>query len=118
MARPVRVIVFPVRAYVIVVSVVKSPVSAPPCDLLVTCPKIGPLPGSLPVSAHVTCSRGGRIVAVQAHHSGVAGGNAVDRCAIAFSIGWRGSGGRPSGPGSWSRGGGPPRRNAWKSTNG
>ena len=51
-------------------------------------------------SAQPPASFGARIFADQADHSGVFSGNAVDRCAIAFSMGWRLSGGRPSGPGS------------------
>ncbi len=49
-------------------------------------------------------------------HSGVLSGNVLDKWSSAFSTGCRRSAGRPSGEGS--RGGGPPRRNAWKSTSG
>src|SRR3990170_2483667 len=107
MARPVRVTVRPLLRYVNVVSVANSSGVAP--AVIFTRPAIGPSPVSYPESAHVPSIFGLRMVADHADHSGVRSGNADFRCASALSMGWRLSGGRPSGPG-WLDGG-PNRRN-------
>src|SRR5262245_54961760 len=95
---PVRVIVCPVRAIVRWVSVTNESVAA---SAVTTCsPNTGPLPGMLPVTAQRPARRGDEVEADHVNHSGVTSGNAFDRYAIALSIGWRVSGGRPSAVGS------------------
>src|SRR5258707_15299868 len=94
----VRVIVWPVAAIVMFVSVPNA--SAAPSAFTTISPNTGPLPGILPVTAQRPARRGDEAEADHVDHSGVMRGNAFDRCAIALSIGCLLSGGRPSGPGS------------------